>query len=83
MGYAAVISMYTAFLFVGWFAARKVKDGTATDLIVAGRSMPLWIATLTMTATWVDGGYLLGTAEALTNRAWRSAFRAGCVSASA
>lgn len=25
--------------------------------------MPLWIATLTMTATWVDGGYLLGTAE--------------------
>lgn len=63
MGYAAVISMYTAFLFVGWFAARKVKDGTATDLIVAGRSMPLWIATLTMTATWVDGGYLLGTAE--------------------
>ena len=25
--------------------------------------MPVWIATLTMTATWVDGGYLLGTAE--------------------
>ena len=25
--------------------------------------MPLWLATLTMTATWVDGGYLLGTAE--------------------
>jgi high affinity choline transporter 7 len=25
--------------------------------------MPLWIAALTMTATWVDGGYLLGTAE--------------------
>ena len=25
--------------------------------------MPLWIAALTMTATWVDGGYLLGTTE--------------------
>jgi high affinity choline transporter 7 len=25
--------------------------------------MPLWMAALTMTATWVDGGYLLGTAE--------------------
>ena len=25
--------------------------------------MPLWLATMTMTATWVDGGYLLGTAE--------------------
>ena len=25
--------------------------------------MPLWVAALTMTATWVDGGYLLGTTE--------------------
>ena len=63
MALTAVISLYTAFLVVGWFAARKAKDGDAADLIVAGRAMPLWIATLTMTATWVDGGYLLGTAE--------------------
>ena len=62
-GLAAVAAMYAAFLVVGWLAARKVKEGTAAELIVAGRSMPLWIATLTMTATWVDGGYLLGTAE--------------------
>src|SRR5438046_8039850 len=55
--------MYGAFMVVGWRASRKVREGTAADLIVAGRSMPLWIATLTMTATWVDGGYLLGTAE--------------------
>ena len=63
MALTAVFTMYAAFLAVGWFAARKVKDGTATDMIIAGRAMPLWIATLTMTATWVDGGYLLGTAE--------------------
>jgi high affinity choline transporter 7 len=62
-GVVAVVVMYAAFLVVGWLASRKVKEGTAADLIVAGRSMPLWIATLTMTATWVDGGYLLGTAE--------------------
>jgi solute carrier family 5 (high affinity choline transporter), member 7 len=62
-GVAAVVVMYAAFLVVGWLAARKVHEGTPADLIVAGRSMPLWIATLTMTATWVDGGYLLGTAE--------------------
>src|SRR5260370_1089831 len=31
--------------------------------MVGGRSLPQWIAVLTMTATWVDGGYLLGTAE--------------------
>src|SRR5207249_1171833 len=62
-GVAAVGAMYAAFLGVGWLAARKVRSGGAAELIVAGRSMPLWIATLTMTATWVDGGYLLGTAE--------------------
>lgn len=62
-GVAAVAVMYAAFLVVGWLASRKVKDGSASDLIVAGRAMPLWIATLTMTATWVDGGYLLGTAQ--------------------
>jgi solute carrier family 5 (high affinity choline transporter), member 7 len=55
--------MYGAFMAVGWFASRRVRDGTPADLIVAGRAMPLWIAALTMTATWVDGGYLLGTTE--------------------
>ncbi|MCI0465304.1 MAG: sodium:solute symporter family protein [Gemmataceae bacterium] len=64
-GVAAVAGMYAAFLGVGWLAARKVKEGSAADLILAGRAMPLWIATLTMTATWVDGGYLLGTAEGI------------------
>jgi solute carrier family 5 (high affinity choline transporter), member 7 len=55
--------MYAAFLVVGWVASRRARAGTAADLIVAGRAMPIWIAALTMTATWVDGGYLLGTTE--------------------
>jgi len=59
----AVVAMYAAFLVVGWLASRKTRDGTAADLIVAGRAMPMWVAALTMTATWVDGGYLLGTTE--------------------
>jgi high affinity choline transporter 7 len=62
-GVAVVASLYAVFLSVGWLAARKVKQGTADELIVAGRAMPLWVAVMTMTATWVDGGYLLGTAE--------------------
>ncbi len=62
-GVAAVAGMYTAFLVVGWLAARKVKQASASELILAGRAMPLWIAVMTMTATWVDGGYLLGTAQ--------------------
>src|SRR5512139_3928114 len=63
MALTVVGTMYAVFLALGWFAARKVREGSADELIVAGRAMPLWLATLTMTATWVDGGYLLGTAE--------------------
>lgn len=70
---AAVVAMYAVFLAVGWAAARKVRAGTAADLLVAGRAMPLWVATLTMTATWVDGGYLLGTAEGV----YKSSFQLG------
>jgi high affinity choline transporter 7 len=68
MGLAMVGGMYAVFLLIGWCASRKVKEATAEQLILAGRSMPLWIATMTMTATWVDGGYLLGTAEGAFKR---------------
>jgi solute carrier family 5 (high affinity choline transporter), member 7 len=63
MALATVLCMYATFLGIGIFAARKAKDDTSTDLLLAGRAMPLWLAVLTMTATWVDGGYLLGTVE--------------------
>jgi high affinity choline transporter 7 len=63
MALTAVFCLYGVFLWIGVAAARKVKEGSSTDLLVAGRAMPLWLATLTMTATWVDGGYLLGTVE--------------------
>ncbi len=62
-GIAAVSLLYAAFLAVGWRASRRIKVGSATELLVAGRSMPFWMATITMAATWIDGGYLLGTAE--------------------
>ncbi len=54
--------IYASFIAIGWLAARRAGGGT-DDFMVAGRAMPLWLATFTMTATWVDGGYLLGTAE--------------------
>ncbi len=62
-GIAAVAVMYLVFLAVGWRASRRIKQGTVTELLIAGRAMPFWMATLTMAATWIDGGYLLGTAE--------------------
>ena len=55
--------MYASFLGIGWLASRRNREDSAVDFIVAGRAMPLWLATMTMTATWVDGGYLLGTTE--------------------
>jgi len=77
MAITAIIAMYSAFLVIGWLAARKVKDGSAEDLIVAGRAMPVWLATLTMTATWVDGGYLLGTAEGVFKSSLASGAQGG------
>ncbi len=63
--------MLAVFLLIGSIAARARFAAERTqDLIVAGRTMPLLLALLTMTATWVDGGYLLGTAEG----AYKSSF---------
>ncbi len=62
-GIAAVATLYLVFFVVGWRASKRLKLGTASELLVAGRAMPFWMATVTMAATWIDGGYLLGTAE--------------------
>ena len=73
MALAAIGLMYASFLWIGWLASKRNRTGTADDFMVAGRAMPLWLATFTMTATWVDGGYLLGTAEG----AYRSSLASG------
>jgi high affinity choline transporter 7 len=62
-GIVAIAAMYAVFLAIGWWASRRMTLGTAAEYLVAGRAMPLWMATLTMAATWIDGGYLLGTSE--------------------
>src|SRR5688572_15938057 len=70
---AAIAAIYAAFLAIGWWASRRDRTSTVAGFMVAGRAMPLWLATFTMTATWVDGGYLLGTAEGV----YRSGLAAG------
>jgi high affinity choline transporter 7 len=79
--------LYAAFMAVGWLAHSTHRRRTATgsgpgaggvdDFMVAGRAMPLWLATLTMTATWVDGGYLLGTAEGVYRSSIASGIQGG------
>ena len=49
-----------AMLFIGWWASRKVKG--MHDFIVAGRRLPLWMATATLLATWFGAGSSMGVA---------------------
>ena len=51
-----------ALLLIGIVAARK--SVTAEGFFVAGRSMPLWLCSATVMATWIGGGTMLGAAGA-------------------
>lgn len=57
---------YLLILGIGLWAGRKHGEAdSVSDLILAGRQLPLFLGVLTMTATWVGGGYINGTAEAI------------------
>jgi high affinity choline transporter 7 len=70
-----VAFFYLVIFLVGLFASRNRGQGSTSEVLLAGRRIPLWIGVFTMTATWVDGGYLNGTAEALYGQglAWAQA----------
>ncbi len=55
------------FLLVGLAVRRRDHLGVLdnTDFMVANRKLPLWVACLTLAATWIGGGYINGTAEAV------------------
>ncbi len=69
-GYLSMVLFYVVIFVVGTYAAhigrQKQKDlnTDSTDtMMLAGRSVPLMMAIFTMSATWVGGGYINGTAE--------------------
>ncbi len=62
-GFVAMMVFYGLIFYFGNYAANLRKNENATDVILAGRGIPLWIAIFTMSATWVGGGYINGTAE--------------------
>ncbi|XP_042315702.1 high affinity choline transporter 1 [Sceloporus undulatus] len=68
-GLIAIILFYLAILLVGIWAAWKTKNSGEGDrseaIIVGGRDIGLLVGGFTMTATWVGGGYINGTAEAV------------------
>ena len=62
-GFIAMMFFYGIIFFYGAYAASKHKSTNTTDLLLAGRNIPLYIAVFTMSATWIGGGFINGTAE--------------------
>ena len=62
-GFIAMMIFYGLIFFYGAYAASKHKTNNTTELMLAGRSIPLYIAIFTMSATWIGGGFINGTAE--------------------
>ena len=66
-GLAAIIVFYILILFVGIWAGRKQKSSEKSpdseEVMLAGRNIGVLVGIFTMTATWVGGAYINGTAE--------------------
>ncbi|XP_058479302.1 high-affinity choline transporter 1-like [Solea solea] len=69
-GLVAIVVFYLLILVVGIWAAWKNKNSGVGDggersesIMVGGRDIGLFVGGFTMTATWVGGGYINGTAE--------------------
>lgn len=62
-GFISMIIFYALIFYLGTRVAGKRQSGSMQDMMLADRSIPLLIAVFTMSATWVGGGYINGTAE--------------------
>ncbi|XP_059097142.1 high-affinity choline transporter 1-like [Tigriopus californicus] len=65
-GIVSVVLFYILILAVGMWAARKNSGGEGDqeeEVMLAGRNIGMFVGIFTMTATWVGGGYINGTAE--------------------
>ena len=55
------MAVYVAVLLgLGWLSSKKIKG--MNDFLVAGRRLPLWMATATLLATWFGAGSSMGVA---------------------
>ena len=74
--YIAMALFYGVIFFAGLLSAKsETKSEGPESMILAGRSLPVSIALMTMTATWVGGGFINGTAEFVAENglAWAQA----------
>nr|AKN21420.1 slc5a-5 [Schmidtea mediterranea] len=68
LGIVSLAVFYLLIIGVGIWAAKKSKaplegESECENLMLAGRDIGLVVGIFTMTATWVGGGYINGTAE--------------------
>jgi len=75
VGIIGIVIFYLVILLLGiWAGCKKPKheDGNeevdqSKEVMLAGRGIGLFVGCFTMTATWVGGGYINGTSEAVYN----------------
>ncbi|SVE10542.1 uncharacterized protein METZ01_LOCUS463396, partial [marine metagenome] len=66
MIYGILLFYFVFMIGISVAISKKIKN--KTDFFVAGRNLPLWLCTATLTATWFGGGTVLGAAGAAYNR---------------
>lgn len=62
-GFFSMLVFYALIFYFGSYAARLRQSEDVNGVLLAGRQLPLFIAVFTMSATWVGGGFINGTAE--------------------
>ncbi len=67
-GFFAMLFFYALIFYFGAYAARLRKDDSVNGILLAGRQLPLFVAIFTMSATWIGGGFINGTAENTYNQ---------------
>ena len=60
--YVCIAIYFVLKVIISLLANKKIKG--SVDFFVAGRNLPLWLCTATLTATWFGGGTVLGAAGA-------------------
>jgi len=67
-GFFAMLIFYALIFYFGAYAAGIRKNDSVNNVMLAGRELPLFIAIFTMSATWIGGGFINGTAEYTYNQ---------------
>jgi len=54
---------YIGIVGFGIYASARKSEEDVNEVLLAGRKIPLFMAIFTMSATWIGGGFINGTAE--------------------